>query len=215
MKKIEERKEIALNISQGLLVEAHDWEARNTPILIWGDEFPIVRLGSEVGFVDEEGDVFPSIEAAFVSRGGCNCLATTSIKQAVNRIAEFLALIAMGAKPSEIAKLIFHGEIFMFETFSDSMEQRGLVKHTDGDPVEGYQPLDLTFQGERGLRMCLGSDMVELPSRIHQATVQLLEEPEPVLALQAPVEHLFVPRFSKKAIKVGRRSVARKQPALV
>lgn len=228
MRNIKDRTEIALHVSQCSLVTAHVWEARPKPVMTWGDEFPIVRLGSEVGLVDEDGDVFTSIEAAFVSRGGCGCLATASVQQAVTRIAEFLGLVAMEAKPSEIARLCFHGEMFMFETFSDSMEQRKLVRHVDGDLVEGYHPLELTHEGERGLRMCLESDMVDLPSRIYQEAMQLLKEPEPVLALPSPP--MTDEQIAKgEARRIGdqreafrriggrraRRPVARKRPALV
>lgn len=162
MKKIEERQEVAI------ILDYHQMRLNAPAGLIradiWGDNMPIVRLGSEIGFVDPHGRVHESVEAAFVAaHDRCKCLATASIGDAINKIALFSVLIAMKAPPSKIAEMMFHGEMFVLEMFSDMMEGRGLVEHGDRDLVEGYRPLELTQEGEAGLRMCLQSPMVDLP----------------------------------------------------
>jgi hypothetical protein len=193
MKKVEDRKEIALLVSRDLV-----WEMRgdrNWTGKAWGDDMPIVRLGGEVGYVDGHGSVFESVEAAFTSsHDGCHCIASLNVLEAVNKIATFITLVALKRRPVEIAKLMFHGEMFMFETFSSSMEQRGLVEHADSETVDGYWPLELTDEGQAGLRMCLESDMVELPFDLAQTNQQLLPEPEP-----EPEPELLINRPSKRS----------------
>ncbi len=167
MKKIEERPEIELHISSAATGRAYTGVSHQ--VAAWGDDMPIVRLGSEVAYVNRHGWVFESVEAAFVaasSNDGCRCVGTQSAQnyvQALNKIAQFLALVALGRSPTEIASLIFHGEMFIFETFNSSMEDRGLVEHVPGEMVDGYHPLDLTEEGEAGLRMCLQSELVDMP----------------------------------------------------
>lgn len=162
MKTVEERNEVPIILdyhqmrlnAPGAMVKAE----------VWGDDMPVVRLGSEIGFVDPHGRVYESVEAAFVAaHDQCKCLATASIGDALNKIALFSVLIAMKAPPSKIAEMMFHGEMFVLEMFSDMMEGRGLVEHGDGDLGEGYRPLELTREGEAGLRMCIHSPMVDLP----------------------------------------------------
>lgn len=166
MKKIENRNVVPIKADMsGAITRREKGEA-------WGDNLPIIRMGAEVGFADHRGNVYSSIEAMLVAtHDGCKCTAVASVEQAINKIAQFLALVAMGAKPSEIASLLFHDEIFMFETFSDTMEGRGLVEHVEGELVEGYYPLGLTDEGEAALRMCLESEMVDLSADIYQQTI--------------------------------------------
>lgn len=162
MKSIEERKEVALvinhhqlNLSGVLNIIKPD---------VWGDDMPIVRLGDAVGFVDRSGSVYDSVESAFVGfHEGCKCVATHSRMATLNKMATFLVLVALNRSPTQIAQLIFHGDMVLFETFSDSMEDRRLVDHVQGDRIDGYEPLELTQDGKAGLRMCLQSPMVDLP----------------------------------------------------
>lgn len=177
MKKVEERNEVQIVLSPAVIGRSRTHLTSNDKA--WGDEMPIVRLGDQVGFVNRYGAVFNSIEGAFVaSHDGCHCVANLNVLEAVNKIATFLVMVALKRRPVEIAKMMFHGEMFMFETFSSAMEARGLVEHDDCEQVEGYWPLELTDEGQAGLRMCLESEMVELPFALDKTNQQLLPEPE-------------------------------------
>lgn len=187
MKAIEDRIQLELVINHPHQNRAGVFD-QGLPVS-WGDNFPVVRLGSEVGFVDTFGAVHESIEEAFVTNHhGCLCLKNpSSTKVAINRMALFLALVALEAPPSKIGELMFQGDMFMFETFSDMMERRKLVEHLQGDPVEGYEPLGLTNEGKAGLRMCLESEMVDLPFDVAQEVSdqpKVLEDKKAVYVIQ-------------------------------
>lgn len=172
MKKIEDRREVQMAIVGfvGRMNNRHLAPRSRqslTKTEVWGDQMPVVRLGSEVGYVAPNGHVYSSVEEAFVNNigpRGCDCFIRSSQNygQAINKIALFLVLVALRQEPKEIARLAFHDDLFMFDTFTSAMEDRGLVEHVRFSACGG-RPLELTGEGLLGLRMCLESEKVELP----------------------------------------------------